>query len=140
MQTRQRRIAPVVAVGLGALCVLVFVFFFNPTSAGFYPPCPTQALLGVDCPGCGSSRALYALTHGDIGLAADNNILLVVMVPFLLFWFGRWAYRSWTGTPAPPVSQATMRLRTNAIITLLIVVIVFAVSRNFLPYIGSGVG
>ena len=28
--------------------------------------CPVQALLGIDCPGCGFQRALLALLQGDL--------------------------------------------------------------------------
>lgn len=40
--------------------------------------CPIQAVLGVDCPGCGGTRALRALLHGDIPQAARENAAVLV--------------------------------------------------------------
>jgi hypothetical protein len=72
-----RRIA-VAALPLGALA---YVAANDPSAAGgIYPPCPSQLLLGLDCPGCGGLRGTHALVHGDVLAALDHNVLL----PFLL--------------------------------------------------------
>jgi hypothetical protein len=42
-------------------------------------------LTNLDCPGCGSQRALHALLHGNIIAAADQNLLAVLSVPFLFY-------------------------------------------------------
>lgn len=31
-----------------------------------FPPCVVDSLLGVYCPGCGGTRAMYALLHGQL--------------------------------------------------------------------------
>lgn len=48
------------------------------------PACPLKALTGIDCPGCGTGRAITALTHGDIVAMLDHNLLLPVVAPLLL--------------------------------------------------------
>jgi len=63
----------VIAAGLAAL-----VFFFNPATHNFYPVCQFHRLTGLNCPGCGMTRALYALLHGDVVAALHDNALLVV--------------------------------------------------------------
>lgn len=73
----------------GATCVglsgVTFITgWFEPTSAGFFPACPLLKLTGIACPGCGSTRGMHALLHGDIVTALDYNVLL----PFFLFFFG----------------------------------------------------
>ncbi|HEY0229106.1 MAG TPA: DUF2752 domain-containing protein, partial [Mycobacterium sp.] len=46
-----------------AACVAIWIG--DPTTPhGPLPVCPTEALLGIDCPGCGSLRMLYSLMHG----------------------------------------------------------------------------
>jgi hypothetical protein len=30
------------------------------------PPCLSRSLLGIECPGCGTARALHALLHGHL--------------------------------------------------------------------------
>jgi Protein of unknown function (DUF2752) len=66
--------AVAVAVVLGAGAV---VFFFNPSTHGFYPVCLFHQLTGLNCPGCGGTRSLYALLHGHFALALKDNALFV---------------------------------------------------------------
>jgi hypothetical protein len=40
--------------------------------------CPFRAVLGIDCPGCGGTRALLALLRGDVRQAARENLAVVV--------------------------------------------------------------
>ncbi len=47
------------------------------------PPCPLHALTGLYCPGCGSTRCLHALLHGDVTTAVAMNPLLVASLPLL---------------------------------------------------------
>jgi hypothetical protein len=62
-------------VGAGAV-----VFFFNPNTHGFYPVCLFHKLTGWNCPGCGGTRAVYALLHGNFPLALKDNALFVVLL------------------------------------------------------------
>jgi hypothetical protein len=80
-----------VAVAAGLVCGAVWLG--DPMSAGGpLPVCPTKALLGIDCPGCGSLRMIYCLLHGDVLGAARFNALGLVSVLFLLWAFGAWTY------------------------------------------------
>lgn len=67
------------AVGLLAVYAL-----FDPSSSVLFPKCPFRMLSGLECPGCGSQRAVHSLLHGDIGGALGYNALLVVSLPYLL--------------------------------------------------------
>jgi hypothetical protein len=42
------------------------------------PSCPVKALTGLDCPGCGATRAGASLLRGDIAAALDHHALLVL--------------------------------------------------------------
>ncbi len=55
------------------------VGLLDPSTAPF-PACPWRALTGIDCPGCGATRALHALLRGDVATAVDHNVLLVALV------------------------------------------------------------
>jgi hypothetical protein len=67
-------------------CGLVFVYFFNPSTHGFYPTCLFHQLTGLNCPGCGSTRALYALLHGNILIALRDNALFCVSLAGGAIW------------------------------------------------------
>ena len=64
-------------------CLLVGIF--NPTTAGFFPPCPFLAMTGFACPGCGLTRGFHALFHGDIFTAISFNALIPIYVFAFLF-------------------------------------------------------
>ena len=55
------------------------VFFAqnNPYETQIWAPCPILTLTGWQCPGCGSTRALYSLLHGDPVRAFSMNPLLL---------------------------------------------------------------
>lgn len=62
-----------------------FVVVFPPEISRFYPQCMFKALTGWLCPGCGGTRALYALANGQIGHALVLNPLVFLVALFLLF-------------------------------------------------------
>lgn len=63
---------------------IYILYKYNPSTSGFYPPCPTKYLLGIECPGCGSLRASHALLHGRIAEAWHLNPMLLLTIPFIL--------------------------------------------------------
>ncbi|HET9033505.1 MAG TPA: DUF2752 domain-containing protein [Dokdonella sp.] len=52
------------------------------------PPCLFHSLTHLYCPGCGVTRALHALLHGEPALALSMNPLAVVAIPVipLMLW------------------------------------------------------
>jgi len=82
------RLAAIILAIIAAV-LAALVFFFNPATHGFYPVCQFHRLTGLNCPGCGMTRALYALLHGDPATAFRDNALLVLALP-ALFARGLW--------------------------------------------------
>lgn len=107
------------AVGIGVL-----VFFFNPGTHGFYPICVFHSLTGFNCPGCGMTRSLYALLHGNLWLALKDNGLFVLTLAVLAFWGAWFAVRKMRRQPA------TLKMPPKFLWLLLVTVLVFAVIRN----------
>jgi hypothetical protein len=62
------------------------LLLFPPAQYSFYPQCPIHQYLGILCPGCGTTRALAALLHGDIGEALRLNPLTTVAIPLAFLW------------------------------------------------------
>jgi hypothetical protein len=59
------------------VAIMVVLYFFNPSLYHFYPVCQFHRLTGLNCPGCGGTRAVYALLHGDFAEAFHDNALFV---------------------------------------------------------------
>lgn len=77
-----RRRAALVLLAITVPALLLWIR--PPGRAGWYPPCPTHAWFGVQCPGCGSTRACGALVRGDVaGAWRFNPALVLVGVPIL---------------------------------------------------------
>jgi hypothetical protein len=51
--------------------------------------CPLRALTGVPCPGCGLTRAMFALAAGDPAGAFRHHPLVVLVAPLLAVVVGR---------------------------------------------------
>jgi hypothetical protein len=77
---------PSVRAQLAATAVLSTVFaillaFFPPQLYALYPACPFHEWLGLQCPGCGMTRALADLITGRVREAAQHNALSLVLAP-----------------------------------------------------------
>lgn len=73
-----------------AVSLVIFVRAFDPVGGPVpYPRCPVKWLTGLDCPGCGSARALHSLLHGEFRQAwAYNPWMPVVAVMSLIAFVG----------------------------------------------------
>ena len=119
----ERRLAAVSMAALGMLTAAVSVV--KPGHSWLLPPCPLHAVTGFLCPGCGSTRALYLLVHGNLIAALHENALSVALLPFVLYELGAIFTRRY-----PALST---RLRPWMLWSFLALVIAFAVLRN-VPY------
>ena len=132
-----RRLLAPLSAGVVSIVALGYLFAVNPNVGGHYPICPTQALFGVDCAGCGLTRATYSLLHGDVPAALDHNILvLAVWVGAIAAW-GVWLGRCITGR-TPVRSPRASKLQSQVVVITILALLVFGVVRNFVPYLGSG--
>jgi hypothetical protein len=74
-----------VLFGLSALTVLYFLperFFTSGLNGDSY--CLLKQLVGVDCPGCGFTRASYYLMHLKFTSALKLNCCVVFLLPVFL--------------------------------------------------------
>ncbi|HLT15380.1 MAG TPA: DUF2752 domain-containing protein [Acidimicrobiales bacterium] len=114
--------AAVLTVGAVAGCAVLAAL--DPSEGGPYPSCPTQVLLGLDCPACGTLRGGHALLRGRLGQSLDHNLLLVVAVPVAVVAWVVLAARA-LGRPV-----AAPRLPRWAVPAAIAVAAVFTVVRN----------
>ncbi|GAB2507267.1 DUF2752 domain-containing protein [Lysobacter humi (ex Lee et al. 2017)] len=66
------------ALGVGLL------LRFDPNAAdSLFPRCIFLMMTGLYCPGCGLTRMLHALVHGDPAQAIRMNAMVMAMLPAL---------------------------------------------------------
>jgi hypothetical protein len=65
---------------------LMLVALNRPNAHGLGHLCPSKRFLDIECPGCGSTRAIHHVSRGRIDEAfAHNPLLVVVGLPVLGF-------------------------------------------------------
>ncbi|MDA0568006.1 DUF2752 domain-containing protein [Streptomonospora sp. S1-112] len=131
---RRRRPHPAAApllVGAAGLAGAALLHFVDPNEPGHYPTCPWLMITGTWCPGCGTMRAVHALTEFDVLGALSMNPLFMALLPFILYSYGTWLYRSLR--PAPPRTVPRKALNPIWLYVLLAAILGFWVVRN-LPF------
>jgi Protein of unknown function (DUF2752) len=111
-----------ITMGIGTL-----VFFFDPAKNHFYPVCVFHKITGLECPGCGGTRALYALLHGQFSAALHNNALFVALTFLSLLRTGWFALKKISGRENGSFFSAKF------LWPLLVATLLFGVLRN-LPW------
>ncbi|HTU23992.1 MAG TPA: DUF2752 domain-containing protein [Pirellulales bacterium] len=98
---------------------LVWLWAVDPAESHVYPRCLLHELTGLNCPGCGSTRAVHALLHGDLAGALGYNALFTLVLPLAGGWVTwHWLHAGRTRWPA-----ASGRW-------LLVVLLAFGLARN----------
>ncbi|WP_345152817.1 DUF2752 domain-containing protein [Micromonospora maritima] len=126
--------APRWAVPLAALgCVglgMAYALISDPTQSDpdARPTCLLKLTTGLDCPGCGGTRALWYVLHGDLPAAARHHFLFVFALPFLA-----WLFAAWAGNRAFGWRLPEPRFSPKVIGGFLAAWAVFSVVRN-LPW------
>ena len=77
----------VMAAAISVAAVLVFYAVSDPAHGKFHPKCLFHLLTGLECPGCGSQRALHCLLTGDLAGALHYNFLVTLAIPYILLYF-----------------------------------------------------
>jgi len=107
----------------------IILLRFPPAQHNFYPRCPINELLHLQCPGCGATRAVAALLHGHVTEAMNLNALVTLLLPFAaaygILCYSRLLRRKslHLPQPRPPVIYAALTVAT-----------VFTVVRNLPPH------
>ncbi|MFD0819735.1 DUF2752 domain-containing protein, partial [Micromonospora zhanjiangensis] len=121
--------APLAALGVMGAAVGFTLLTDPTTSAPDDPPtCLLKLTTGLDCPGCGGTRAMWYILHGDLADAARHHIIWVFVLPFLLYLYLTWAVRQAFGWRLPQLKVTPLMLGV-----VLAVWFSFSVLRN-LPW------
>jgi hypothetical protein len=118
---RWRRAIMVIALLMVGGIVSWTVRSSEPNGQLFYPRCQFHALTGLQCPGCGATRAVHHLLHGEVLAAIRSNAPLVLFfVPVLGLW-------GWKGLLGQRVEH---RFTGRWAVGILILLLAFFVVRN----------
>ena len=124
---RWARVTIVVGVVAGIATLLALIYAFDPSApTSRFPPCFFHMLTGLDCPGCGTTRGLHALLHGDVVTAWNFNALMFFALPTVAL-LGAWEAARFVGIPLP-----ALRAPRHTAWAIFFVVVAFGVLRNVL--------
>ena len=123
------RILVAIGTPLFVLAGAAALYFFDPERGSAILPCFFHLVTGLDCIGCGLTRAMHAFLHGDIITGLSYNLIM----PFWLLLpayalFAEWL-RALAGRPLLPA----IRDRRWLLILLLVSSLTFMILRN-LPW------
>ncbi|BCU77691.1 DUF2752 domain-containing protein [Luteolibacter sp. LG18] len=114
----------------GLLALLIGIAVSKPWIAANAPQCVFHRLTGLECPGCGGTRAFFALSRGDLSASLRYNPWALVLVAGLGIWSAKRVIRvfaPWSRWGEPLV------MRSSTLWAILVLLVVFAVLRN-LPW------
>ena len=97
-----------------AVCIVLLLVPPGSAHAKWLPKCMFHQLTGLYCPGCGATRALSAMLHGDVKASLHNNALLFPLLALIVFLLMK-----------PETS-----LKQPFAITIVAVVLAFTILRN----------
>ncbi|HBI58692.1 MAG: DUF2752 domain-containing protein [Duncaniella sp.] len=92
MMSRRRRVWLAVAIVVAVAAGVYIYGTFDPVNA-FFPRCVFKMATGLDCPGCGSQRAVHALLNGEFAAAVRYNALFLAEIPLLVAIVLAWVLR-----------------------------------------------
>ncbi|MGI6199877.1 MAG: DUF2752 domain-containing protein [Christensenellales bacterium] len=99
----------------------------DPRERAFIP-CLLHSLTGLYCPGCGTTRAVYLLLHGDFLGALRMNPILPVSLPLIAYGLADFVLFEGWGIKLPPKN-----IPLKAVLIVLAVLLAYGVLRN-LPF------
>jgi hypothetical protein len=113
---------------------LIYIYSkFDPEESFIFPKCPFHVLTGLECPGCGSQRAIHSLLNGHLADAFRYNALAVIALPYIAGWVALEISSSWTrnGKMKARLTKAMETLyHGTAAWVVLFTVLAFWVIRN----------
>ncbi|WP_455591338.1 DUF2752 domain-containing protein [Bacteroides sp.] len=117
----------IIICGTIVIAAVVLLYFVNPIGAWYMPKCPFHLLTGLECPACGTQRAVHELLHLHIGKAFMYNPFFFLSAPYLLLLI---VLQSLKGDKAQKIKSFLYGYRAINVYVLLI--IVWWIARNLI--------
>ena len=97
-----------------AVCIVLLLVPPGSAHAKWLPKCMFHQLTGLYCPGCGATRALSAMLHGDMKASLHNNLLLFPLLALI----------------AVLIVKPEISLKRPVAVAIVAVVLLFTILRN----------
>jgi Protein of unknown function (DUF2752) len=98
---RARLPAAPIGTACGLVAATVYVAAVDPSDRGVFPPCAFRSVTGWWCPGCGLTRAMHQLMHGDVLAALKYNALTPLVLTLIAVLWIDWYARAVGKQPMP---------------------------------------
>jgi len=118
----------IIIIGLAIFTAGSIYFLYSPEESVYFPQCPFHRLTGLDCPGCGSQRAIHNLLHFQLQDAFISNPLLVMAIPYITVGI----YFEYFGGKERFPGVRKILFGRVAIIMVFVIIILFWVVRNII--------
>lgn len=123
-QKKKRTIIVIILFILSILFLLIYKKINSIYHIGI--PCIFHRITKLYCPGCGMTRAIFSLLNLNIKQAIRNNILVVLVMPFIVIYVINYAY-VWINDLKKDPSKIFPK---GLWYSLLIITLLFGIIRN----------
>lgn len=120
-------------VTLAAVVVLLLVARFYDHLPVRPPECGFRKTTGLPCLGCGGTRSVRALVSGDLVAATRFNPAVIVGIFTLMAWGATGWTRYRRGIEPPSFPEQNRRLKRNALIAAVLLLLNWIYLYFFLP-------
>ena len=121
-------------IGLGAAIIVMLIaalyifYIIDPETHSLFPKCPFLLATGLECPGCGSQRAIHQLLHRNLIAALRYNAFMVLVLPYIFLG----VYLQYLGGKIRhPKLEKLFFGRWSALIVLILVIVYWIVRNLF---------
>jgi len=121
-------------IGLGAAIIVMLIaalyifYIIDPETHSLFPKCPFLLATGLECPGCGSQRAIHQLLHLNLIAALRYNAFMVLVLPYIFLG----VYLQYLGGKIRhPKLEKLFFGRWSALIVLILVIVYWIVRNLF---------
>ncbi len=114
-------------VSIAILAIVCSAYMLRETGgAGWMPGCNFRKLTGLECPGCGMTRAAHATLNGRFAQAFAFNPVGMILLPLAMLGVSLEVFGWVRGKPLP----FHMRLGRWGAAAIAMILIVFWIGRN----------
>ena len=99
---------------------LIYLYFNDPSIIPFIP-CYFHEITGLECTGCGITRAIYSLMHLDFVAAIKYNALFVLSIPLYIV------------ISIKEIRDPDFKIKLVPLLVYVFILLLFTVLRNFTP-------